>query len=448
MKIETSQWLEKNWGWVETGSTQFQNALRAITETEDNLFICGPGGVGKSILLQMTYDFYPNCIVMGSTGISAANLVADGVPSTTVHSALKLPPISVLDKSVKINQDASRLLGAASVVLIDEISMINASLMDYILKVALKGSDYHIPRFILFGDIFQLPPVKDRDKDVRKYFEKTFDGNYFFFNSKLYKNFNFQTIHLDEVYRQKDPEFKTHLNAIRLGVPSKENLDYFNKQVIDSKTFIANNELMMYLASTNKRVEDINWEYTRNPQFTVRQSYYAEVEGDFSIINHPFLKEEVEIAVGQQVMCLFNNPAEGYQNGTIGKVVELHPDCVLVEKSDGRIVRVREERWTKYQFIYNEVKNEIDHMETGYCSQIGCKPAFSVTLHKSQGLTLDAVYIDLSSQFIPDAGIYLALSRCRTIEGIGLSRPLTRADIKINAEALEFFAETADFDEE
>lgn len=436
--------LDPKWNWVNTSSRKFTEALDAIFNTEDNLCILGMGGTGKSILLRIAYSYNPNSIVLGSTGISAANLVAEGVPATTVHSALRIPPVPVFDNSVKFKQDSINILCKASTVFIDEVSMINASLMDFILKMSLKSKDVHVPRFVLFGDMFQLPPIKTNDKVVSKYFQKKYDDNYFFFNSTLFSKFKFRTIHLDEVYRQKDPTFKNTLNRIRLGFPSKEDLDLINSRVTDKNSFIKNHEFMMYLATTNKQVDSINYTYTQGSKFNKRMSYTAITGGDFDLSKHPQIKPHVEIVEGQQVMCLFNNRERGYQNGTLGKVLEVKPDGVLIQKSDGVLAFVVPDTWKKYEFAYDPKKNEVDYTETGYCTQIGCKPAFAVTLHKSQGLSLDALYLDLSSRFIPEAGVYLALSRCRTLEGIGLSRKITEDDIKINPEALEFFAATAD----
>lgn len=432
--------LDKKWDWVNKDSKDFSEALDLMLNTDRNLFIFGPGGVGKSILLRIAYDAFPNALVLGPTGVSAANLVADGVPATTIHSALKIPPVSVLDPKTRISAEAMKIVAGSSIILIDEISMVNASLMDYILKLFLKAKAEK-PRVILFGDLFQLPPVVDtQDPETRKHFEKKFDGGYFFFNSMFYKLFKFKVIHLNEIYRQKDPVFKTALNNIRLGIPTQEDIDLINTRVVDKQKFLSEHDMMLYLASTNKVVNELNAEYSKRPEFVAKQSYIAITTGDFDIRKNTVTDLNITIAVGQQVMCTFNNKRNGYQNGTLGKVEAVYYDRVIVRKSDGQRVNVIRERWSNYKLGLDE-RGKLKYIETGSCEQIACKPAFAVTMHKSQGLTLNSVFIDLSSFFIPDAGIYLALSRCTTLEGVGLSRPIRDSDIKINGEALEFYAD-------
>ena len=437
--------LNDKWDWVDTSSKNYSNAINEILNTENNLLILGAGGTGKSILLKVAYDHFTNVLVMGPTGISAANLATDQVPATTIHSALKIPPVSVFSK-VNISVQALDLVTKSRLILIDEISMVNASLMDFILRVV-KSSLYKIkPRIIVFGDIFQLPPVRsDDDEVVSNYFDRQFDGNYFFFNSRLYKKMKFKTISLNEIFRQKDPLFKETLNRIRLGIQTDEDLELINSRVVsDKKKFMKDNPLSLYLATTNKTVTRLNKEYTSRKEFTKRETYTANISGSFDIRSHPSLEEKITIAVGQQVMCTGNNQEAGYQNGTLGLVVEVFPSHVIVKKSDGVEVKVLTQTWEKYQYFVSPNTDEVMHKVVGACTQIACKPAFAVTFHKCQGLTLDSIYVDLNSWFVPVSGVYLALSRCKTLEGIGLSRPITHDDIKVSPEALEFIAESMD----
>jgi ATP-dependent exoDNAse (exonuclease V) alpha subunit len=439
--------LNPKWSWVETDSKQFSAALDAILNTDDNLFLIGPAGVGKSILLKIAYDHFRNVLVLGPTGISAANLSTDGVPATTIHSALKIPPVNVYN-TLRLSNDAINLITRTKLILIDEISMVNASLMDFVLKASRLSSEFVKPRIIIFGDIFQLPPVRsDNIYAVSKYFDKIYDGNYFFFSARLYEKFKFKTFHLNEVYRQKDPVFKNALNRIRLGVCTQEDLDLINTRVVKNKQeFIDSHPYMLYLASTNKIVNKLNLQYTARPEFTKRITYEAILKGDFDIRNHPGLDYKIEIAQGQQVICTANNSEGGYQNGTLGIVEDVFEDFVRIRKQDGTVVYVIRQNWDKFEYFLDEETDEVTHKSVGSCNQIACKPAFAVTFHKSQGLTLDSIFIDLSSKFVPESGVYLALSRCRTLEGIGLSRPITMDDIIVSAEALEFMLEN--FDEE
>lgn len=432
--------LNSKWDWVKTDSGNFKEALYQIFNTNDNLFILGPGGVGKSILLRIVYDHFPDCLVLGSTGISASNLTVDGVPASTIHSAFELPPIQLF-QSITPSNDVKALITKTKLILIDEISMVPASLMDFILKTAVTSSEYVKPRIILFGDIFQLPPVKTQDETVKKYYERFYDGNYFFFNSRFYHRMNFKVVHLTGVYRQTNKEFIEILNRIRLGLASKEDLDIINTRVLkDKNKFIEENPLLLYLASTNKQVNQLNEEYSNRKEFSGFETYIAEKEGTCDMKDYPTISESIRIARGQQVMCLANNWEMGYQNGTLGIVEEVFSDRVLIVTAEGSRAVVGKHVWKKYKYLYDEKTDAVQLIIEGSVTQIGCKPAFAVTFHKSQGLTLDSILVDLSSWFIPQSGIYLALSRCKTLEGIGLTRPIRESDIKVNPEALEFLA--------
>lgn len=433
--------LKPKWSWVDTSSRKFAEVLDSILNTEDNLFISGPAGTGKSVLLQVAYEHFKNVLVMGPTGISAASLSSKGIPATTIHSALKIPPVSVFDDII-LNQKIVQLIDNVDLVLIDEISMVNASLMDFILKTILNSKNRKTPRIIMFGDIFQLPPVKaNKDLILKNYFKEKYNGNYFFFASKRYESMDFVFLDLVEIYRQKDIKFKEVLNRIRLGFCTNEDLDYINTRVVNKNEFLNENKFLLYLATTNKLVKSLNDEYTSRPEFSQRRTYFAEVVGEFGLNSHPHLENRITIAVGQQVMCIGNNPEEGYQNGTIGIVENLSSDFVRIRKLDGTVVYVKHQKYEEYKYFYDTERKKVDFDVVGYCKQIACKPAFAVTFHKCQGLTLDRVFIDLSARFVPDSGIYLALSRCTTLEGIGLSRPITLKDIQVSPEALEFIAD-------
>lgn len=430
--------LKENWNWVETSSPMFTKALDMVFNTNENLFILGPGGVGKSILLRMVYDHFEDVLVMGSTGISAANLVMEGVPATTIHSAMCIPPLDIY-QDMKVNKKTRSVITKAKVILIDEVSMVNASLMDLIIDIIIKEPKGRRPRVILFGDIFQLPPVAPKKyTEEYSYFEKEYNNKYFFFNAKLYKHMDFKNIHLDEVYRQKDPLFKEALFRIRVGQQTADDLRLINTRVIKCSEHMNNNPVLLYLASTNAVVNGLNERYASLPAFSSKRKYVARLEGDFQLSKYPHLDDKVELAIGQQVMCIANNSAGGYQNGTLGIVEGITTDGVQVLTSNGTHVTVAKHTWKQYKFFYNETSGKVDHIISGAFTQIGCKPAYAVTFHKSQGLTLDALYIDLNSNWMPESGLYLALSRCRSLEGIGLSRQVRDKDIIVNAEALEF----------
>lgn len=433
--------LNEKWNWVETSSPMFAKALDMLLNTNDNLFLLGPGGVGKSIMLRIAYDHFKDAVVMGSTGISAANLVQEDVPAATIHSTLCIPPLDIY-QDMKVTKKTKNVLLNAKVIMIDEVSMVNASLMDFMLDIILKAPKARRPRIILFGDIFQLPPVAPKKyTEEYAFYEKEYHSKYFFFNAKLYGNMDFKTIHLDEVYRQKDAEFKEALFRIRVGKQTAEDLKLINTRVIKCSEHMDKNPVLLYLASTNAVVKNLNERYNALPVFDKKVHYHARVEDDFQLSKYPHLETHVALSIGQQVMCTANNYAEGYQNGTLGIVEGLSSDSVQVLTAKGAHVSVQKYTWKQYRFFYNAETSRVSHAISGTFTQIACKPAYAVTFHKSQGLTLDALYVDLSSNWMPESGLYLALSRCTTLEGIGLSRPVRNSDIVVSQEALEFMEE-------
>ena len=436
--------LKENWSWVETSSPMFAKALDMVFNTNENLFIMGPGGVGKSILLRMVYDHFKDVLVMSSTGISAANLVMEDVPAATIHSTMCIPPLAIY-QGMKVTSKTRSVLTKAKIILIDEVSMVNASLMDLIIDIIIKEPKGRRPRVILFGDIFQLPPVAPKKyTEEYSYFEKEYNNKYFFFNAKLYKHMEFKNIHLDEVYRQKDPLFKEALFRIRVGQQTADDLRLINTRVIKCSEHMNNNPVLLYLASTNAVVDRLNERYVSLPVFKEKKRFIARLEGEFQLSRYPHLDEHVVLSIGQQVMCIANNGSEGYQNGTLGVVEGISSDSVQVLTSNNTHVVVQKHTWKQYKFFYNEESGKVDYAVSGAFTQIGCKPAYAVTFHKSQGLTLDALYIDLNSNWMPESGLYLALSRCRSLEGIGLSRAIRDKDIIVSKEALEFM-ETQEF---
>jgi ATP-dependent exoDNAse (exonuclease V) alpha subunit len=430
--------LNEKWDWVETSSPIFEKALDMILNTNENLFIMGPGGVGKSIMLRMAYDHLDNVLVMGSTGISASNLVQDDIPATTIHSALTIPPLDIY-AGLKVTSKTRAMLLNAKVILIDEVSMVNASLMDYILSIIINAPKTRRPRLILFGDIFQLPPVAPkRYSEEHAYFERMYNGKYFFFNANLYKKMGFKTIHLDQVYRQEDEAFKDALFRIRVGMQTSRDLKLVNTRVLKADNHMEKHPVLLYLASTNAVVNRLNEKYCSDPKFKMKKHYRARIEDEFHLSKYPHLESHISLSVGQQVMCTANNKSGGYQNGTLGVVESMSEDSVQIVTKNNTHVSVGKATWKEYAFSYNENSGRIDHMVIGTFTQIACKPAYAVTFHKSQGLTLDALYVDLTASWVPESGVYLALSRCTTLEGIGLSRNITNRDIVVNDEAVEF----------
>lgn len=447
--------LPKKYEWVDTSSPAFREALEAIQdETIPYVIIAGPGGCGKSLLYRIIYDMNEGkTLCTATTGVAAFNISKEGVPATTIHSALHIKPADWYDPE-NILKKIVKILQKTDILLIDEISMMNCNLMDYIIAHVEEANKKRIKRIkvVLFGDVMQLLPVtKGLDDEMLKdRWVKRYGENHMFFNSPNLKAMKRKTVELYDVHRQSDEHFRMILNSIRLGDASEEMLEELNRHVIDrasfEKTVGANG--MMYLAGTNSKVEKLNNEYEE--KFKKEGEIYAfhEAEIDRKLEKEslssafPGVPEEIAVYKGQQVMCIANDSDSGYQNGTIGKVVDFKNGCPVVSTADGRRFVVKRHTFTRYKLVPDK-RGFLKPKEAGSVTQLACKSAYAVTYHKAQGLTLDAVYMDISGWMAPHS-IYLGLSRLRSLEGLGLSRRLRASDIRIDNEAIGFFSSSRD----
>lgn len=430
--------IPDKWSWVDLSNPQFSHALEMILDSSENLTIMGCAGTGKSLLIRMAADMLKgNTIILSSTGISAANLVSEDITASTIHSFFRLGPHSIFSEYASLKPELTDVMCNIDTLIIDEISMVTSNLLDTLIRhlsLYRKLKVQPVPRMILLGDVLQLPPVIQKDDEVERYYDEHYSGHVMFFASKSYQKLHFNVINLSMIYRQKDVSFQGILNRFRVGAPTKEDLDIINERVCDEQRFCKTHEYMMYLATTNRAVDSINEFYM---DYDDAKAYHGIIEGGYSMKDSPQLSESVELAVGMQVMCLRNNKKAGYQNGTIGRVVSLSDDCVEIRTREGKHLFVVHESWSQYRY---EVSSEgkVLAIPSGKFTQIGCKPAFACTIHKSQGLTLDSVYIDFSGFSLADGLVYMALSRCRTLEGIGLKSPIKAGKVKACQEALDF----------
>ena len=429
--------------WVNLEDPVFLHALDRILNTRDNLSIVGPGGVGKSILLKMASHMLDgNTVVLSTTGVSSANLAGDGVVSSTLHSFFHFPAITVFDGDY--TKGALRdVIEAVDTILIDEVSMLNASCMEAVLRclsVYRRFSEKDFPRIILFGDTLQLPPViNQKDKAVAQYFNDHYFGYTMFFMSVLFQRMPFETIHLHKIYRQKDNRWKQALDNIRMGKVIEEDIDLINTRLVSESDFIKMHDNMMYLVCTNERATALNefhLDDTHGIEFEAQMSdslLYGKVELP------PNLPRAVTIAPGMQIMCLHNNKDKGYQNGTLARATEVYPDRVVARKEDGSIIEIGEENWEFYEYVYNKETDHIEPKVVGTYSIMGCKPAFAVTIYKSQGLTLNSMLLDPRGvSWMAPGLLYVALSRCTTLEGVGLTHPIKPKYIRVNQEGLDY----------
>lgn len=439
--------LPEEYSFVDLSDEQFSNTLDLILNSDRNLNIIGPAGSGKSLLITLASKLLKGGTVLCSTtGISAVNISSNGIRATTLHSFFKLDPLPYYPPYyLKYDNKMAEKLSVVKTIIIDESSMMSNHLFDtlfYLIRMYKNVSKF--PRIILFSDILQLPPVVAfNNESVHKLYEKDYGSNVMFFNAKHFEQLGFKTIHLNKLYRQKNADFQSVLNRMREGVHTKDDLGYVNRFSMPLEQYDKKVEFYTNLVTTNKQADMINDRYYR--MFDSKEHlYHRDIWGtvDKQVLKR--LDEVVRLKEGLQVMCLRNNREQGYQNGTVGKIVSLKTnkedsiDSVTIIDKNGRYYEVLREEWKHIEYVKKDEELHVE--EKGKISQIGCKLAKACTVHKSQGMTLDYLYFDPGKWVFSEALTYVALSRIRNIENIGIARPLKMNDIRANEESLRFLS--------
>ncbi len=424
-----------------------QDAIRIIQHTHQTLFLTGKAGTGKSTFLryiaQTTKKKY---IVLAPTGISAIN--AGG---STLHSFFKLPfhPLlpndtrytqQKLKDTLKYNGEKRKILREVELIIIDEISMVRADLIDFIDKV-LRGYSRNIyqpfggKQLLLVGDMYQLEPVLKEDE---RQLLKPYYSSPFFFDALVFKEMKLVSIELQKVYRQTDPVFINILDSIRTTRVSINQLSTLNQQVGKAITN-EKNKLAITLSGKRDTVDHINeQELSCLPGKTIM--LYGHIEGDFPENNLP-TPIELYLKVGAQVLFIKNDKEKRWVNGTLGTIVSFskeEPTIIVVRTEKGEEVNVEQEIWSNVIYSYNEKEQKIEEQEIGVYQQYPLKLAWAITIHKSQGLTFNNVNIDLTGGVFAGGQTYVALSRCTSLEGISLKYPIRKEDVFIRSEIVQF----------
>lgn len=435
----------------------FCKAIDLIQKGNKCINIIGKAGSGKSSLLCVLKSMLgdSNVVITSTTGVASAllNNNHEGINAQTIHSTLKIKPQDLYGTNLShINNEVVELVEAMDYFFIDEVSMLNASLFDYIFELiqyirAKCGKDF--PTIILFGDVLQLPCVIKNEPDIKAYYKEYYNGNVFYFNSHYYNDRGFVTIELQKIYRQEnDDTFKDILNNIRVGEISDKDLEILNQRVVDEDYFMVDNESALKLCTTNKEVQyhnDISLKSNPNPFICV----LPRITGNFrdsAEYKSGAYPEKLWLKLDSPVMITRNDTVMGaFVNGDMGILKSYDPDnkVATVEISNGekkRTVLVPHFKTELFEYQvskddYNKPKVESKSVASYTC--LGLKNASASTFHKTQGLTLSKGYIYLSN-WTPESGVYTCLSRFRSMNDFGLKRPIRKSDIKVNKEALTF----------
>lgn len=420
---------------MESSENRIRDLVMAfVNETNRDIFITGKAGTGKTTLLHdIRHKITKRVAVAAPTGIAAIN--ADGV---TLHSLLKLPTETVLPTmqrglnrkttgdvlaGLSFSPDKEKVLKELEVLIIDEVSMLRADLLDVIDKVlsdVRKNPDsFGGVQVIYIGDLFQLPPVvsDDEELDLSRYYKSVF-----FFDANVVQRSPPVYIELEKVYRQSASQFITLLNHIRENNVSKDDLAILSERMVSAVNPIPDEQIIT-LTSHKKWAKQINVDALNKLAGEV-QLFSASVEGQIEKRKLPF-ELELELKVGAQVMFVKNDSSADrkYFNGEIGKVVGLSSNLVDVQLANGDRITVEPEKWQNME--YRPINGEIgfEQTATGEVKQLPLRLAWAITIHKSQGLTFDKAIIDAGKSF--EAGqIYVALSRVRSLKGVYLTSPI------------------------
>lgn len=418
----------------ETGlelNPEFQQAFNLIEHTHDCLFLTGKAGTGKSTLLNyFRQRTQKKVVVLAPTGVAALN-----VNGETIHSFFRLPARPLLPEEVKpVGKKRQRIYRKIDTIIIDEVSMVRVDLLDVIDQfLRLNGRNANAPfggvQLIFIGDLFQLPPVIASQEEQRL-FETIYDSP-FFLSAQVFQELPIQLIELRRIYRQQERHFIDLLNAIRNNQLTSAQLHALNQRYLPDFPVTDDEALFITLTTTNRRADEIN--NARLAQLNTNEKYYeCEASGLFEKNNAP-AEWKLCLKVGAQVMFVRNDTENNrWVNGTLGRVTRLKTEMVEVESASGKRYEVTPVKWEILKYQFDEEKNKINTDVVGSFIQYPLRLAWAITIHKSQGKTFDRVVIDLGRGAFAHGQLYVALSRCRTLEGLVLKSLIKMHDVIVD----------------
>jgi ATP-dependent exoDNAse (exonuclease V) alpha subunit len=381
-----------------------------------------------------------NAAVVAPTGIAAINC-----GGRTIHSFFGFRP-GITESEIEdtfLTRRPPKVVQKLKTLIIDEISMVRADLLDcvnlYLRYVKLKAKPFGGVRVIMVGDPLQLPPVVKEDE--KEALSNLYESEYFY-SSKVFNEIkpNLTLIELNEVFRQEDPEFISLLDRIRLGKASLDDLKLLNSKVVDYEELP---EHTIILSPYKNRVTDLNMQKLKEIK-AKEYEFKAEIWGDIKENQYP---AEVNLVVkkGAQVVMLNNDPEKRWVNGSIGTIEEIGKDedpYIAVRFDEDEYYYVERYRWEVYRYYWDEKEEKIKSEVIGTFEQFPLKPAWALTIHKSQGMTFDRVAIDLDRGTFAPGQFYVALSRARSLNGIYLLSPVFMSDIKVDWKNLKLFEQS------
>lgn len=432
---------------IDLDNREFKDCWNLLQYTRQSVFLTGKAGTGKSTFLKyITGHTKKKYVVLAPTGIAAVN-----VGGQTLHSFFRLPFRPFVSDDVefeprrlrermKYSGEFIKLLKQVELIVIDEISMVRADIIDFIDRILRefchnRREPFAGKQLLLVGDIFQLEPVVTGD--VRDVLAREYPTP-FFFSAKVFKEIELVAIELHKVYRQSDSTFIAMLDRFRDGNPLRDDIEILNRKVnpLVLDDMAANRHLTMTIATRKDTVDSIN--ESRLAELKSKEFVYdGEVSGEFPESSYP-TDLHLKLKTGAQVVFIKNDIDRRWVNGTLGSIVETQPDKIRVKLDNGDIHLIERERWSNIRYRFDEKDKKVVEEELGSFMQYPLKLAWALTIHKSQGLTFDRVVVDLGTGAFSGGQTYVALSRCRSLEGLTLRTTINERDVWVNPNVLKF----------
>ncbi len=428
---------------LDLDNKEWQDALQIVDFTRRSLFLTGKAGTGKSTFLRyVDKHTKKKHVILAPTGIAAIN--AGGA---TLHSFFRLPfhPLLPNDtrydrrhikETLKYTSEQRKMLRELELIIIDEISMVRADIIDFIDKVLRIYTRNYEPfggkQLLLVGDIYQLEPVvKEEDRQLLS----PFYASAYFFNAKVWQQMQLVSIELRKVYRQKDDRFIALLDRIRQNTATQQDLQSLNARVGTEGTA----EGLSIILAARRDIVD----YTNEQRLAALEGnpsiFYGTIRGDFPDSSLP-TPMELALKPGAQVIFIKNDKEKRWVNGTLGTIIAIDEEGGIITVADEQLNEfdVEREVWENVRYTFNEKEQKIEEQLLGTYEQFPLRLAWAITVHKSQGLTFSQVSIDFTGGVFAGGQTYVALSRCTSLQGISLKAPIRQQDIFVRAEVVRF----------
>lgn len=415
-------------------SQEYVDCLDEIEYSREHLFITGKAGTGKSTLLDLfRRTTSKNVVILAPTGIAALK-----VHGQTIHSFFKFPPRLILPSDIKYTPSLKRIVNKLEILILDEISMVRADILDGINKILQLHRNNNKPfggiRLVAFGDIYQLPPIVSSVEE-KHFFQNNYTSAYFFASEIWQQLQNMRYINLSKVYRQTDRSFIRLLDEIRMGDIDYDSLTALNENVdpdFDQEGYI-------YLSPRNATMQRINQQKLAELPNEER-TYLPTITGEYNPNNMP-TDPVLRIKVGAQVIFVKNDPDKEYVNGSLGIVTDLDTNLIRIRLNhDDKEVTIGRATWDMIRYRLDpEAEAQIKPEVVGTLEAFPVKLAWAMSIHKSQGQTFEKVILDMEGGAFEFGQTYVALSRCTTLEGIVLKKPLRQRDIMVDQRVVDFY---------